>query len=117
MKEKISYSELARRVGDCVLNNSIMSELSADYEFELFNGEDTYCYKHEDKEECAKDDTNCDYESVEIYQTYIISQSSAEYLRRKTSEIVYYNEKLDIYLWGITHFGTGWDGVYTEIEQ
>lgn len=114
--EKVSYKELARRVGDCVMNNQIMSELNDDYEFELFNGEDTYCYKHETEEECKKDDNNCDYESVEVYQTYIITQSGAEYLQRNTSEIVYYNEKLDIYVWGITHFGTSWDGVFTSIK-
>ena len=114
--EKISYSELAKRVGDIVLNNEIMSQLAGEYEFELINGEDTYCYKHETKEECQKDDSNCDYESVDVYQTYIISRNSAEYLQRNTNEIVYYCEKLELYLWGITHFGTSWDGVFTNIR-
>jgi len=114
--ETISYSELARRVGDCVLNNQLQSELAGEYDFELFNGEDMYCYKHEDKEECAKDDSNCDYESIDVYQTYVITQSGAEYLQRNTEEIVYYCEKLELYLWGITHFGTSWSGVYTQIK-
>jgi hypothetical protein len=29
---------------------------------------------------------------------------------------VFYNEKLDIYVWGITHFGTAWDYVLTDIK-
>lgn len=115
--ERISYAELARRVGDTVLNNTIMSQTQTDgYYFDLENGADTYCYKHETEEECAKDDSNCDYESVEVYQTYIISGNSADYLERNTDEIIYYCDKLDIYLWGITHFGTGWDYVHTSVK-
>jgi hypothetical protein len=115
--ESISYSELARRVGDCILNNELQSELAGEYEFELFNGEDQYCYVHENKEECAKDDSNCDYESTDVYQTYIITESGAEYLQSVSNEIVYHCEKLNIYLWGITHFGTSWTGVYTKIKS
>jgi hypothetical protein len=114
--ERVSYSELARRVGDCVLNNNLQSELGDDYEFELVHGKEMYCYKHETEEKCAKDDTQCDYESIDVYQTYIISQGGAEYLMRRTNEIIYYCEKLDIYLWGITHFGTSWGGVFTSVE-
>ncbi len=114
--ETLSYSELARRVGDCILNNELQTQLGGDFEFELFNGEDTYCYKHETKEECQKDDSNCDYESTEVYQTYIITDSGAQYLQRNTNEIVYYCEKLDLYLWGITHFGTSWSIVFTSIK-
>lgn len=115
--EKVSYSELARRVGDCILNNELQSQLGGEYEFELFNGEDQYCYTHEDKEECVKDESPCEYESTEVYQTYIIDKSGADYLRRKTNEIVYYCKELDLYLWGITHFGTSWSGVFTEIKS
>lgn len=31
------------------------------------------------------------------------------------NEIVYYNETLDMYLWGVTHYGTSWDHVLTNI--
>lgn len=31
-------------------------------------------------------------------------------------EYVIYNEKLDIYVWAITHFGTSWDYVLTDIK-
>lgn len=115
--EKVSYSELARRVGDCILNNELQQKLAGEYEFELFNGEDMYCYKHETKEECEKNDSECDYESTDVYQTYIITQDGAEYLQRNTSEIVYYCEDLELYLWGITHFGTSWSGVFTSIKS
>ena len=115
-KEKISYDDLAKRVGDCILNNELQAQLGGEYEFELENGEVDYCYKHDTKEECEAQDDQCDYESVEVYQTYIIDAGGADYLKRKTNEIVYYCEKLELYLWGITHFGTSWTGVFTEID-
>lgn len=52
----------------------------------------------------------------EIFQYFIISNSGAEILKEWTSEIVFYNETLDMYVWGVTHCGTGWDYVLTDIE-
>jgi hypothetical protein len=114
--EEVSYQELARRVGDCVLNNEIHHSTGDNYEFELFNGEDCYCIKHESKKDCQSDSDNCEFESHEIYQEYIITESGAEYLQRNTNEIVFYCEALNMYLWGITHFGTSWSGVFTTIK-
>lgn len=53
---------------------------------------------------------------TEIYQYYIISESFAEMLQYWTNEIVFYIDVLNIYVWGVTHYGTGWDYVLTEIE-
>lgn len=116
--ERISYRELAERVGDCILNNDIQTELQGEYDFELINGEDFYCYKHETKAECdANEYQDCDHESIDVYQTYVISKDGADYLKEKTNEIVYYCEKLDLYLWGITHWGTSWSIVFTSIKK
>jgi hypothetical protein len=116
--EKISYLDLAKRVGDCILNNAVRHEAeSKDIEFDIYNGEYEYCIKHDTKEECEKDSDNCEFESYEIYQDYIISQSGAEYLAKYTDEIVFYCDELDLYIWGITHFGTGWSCVFTNIKQ
>lgn len=51
-----------------------------------------------------------------VYQYYIISGNGAEILRYWTDEIVYYSYKLDMYVWGVTHVGTSWDYVLTDIE-
>lgn len=51
----------------------------------------------------------------EIYQYYIISESGADILCELTNEFVFYNEELDMYVWGVAHFGTGWDYVLTNI--
>lgn len=51
----------------------------------------------------------------EIFQYYIISDEGAHILYELTNEIVFYNEELDMYIWGATHWGTGWDYVLTDI--
>ena len=52
----------------------------------------------------------------EIFQYYIISDNGAEILKDYTNEIVFYNEALDMYVWGVTHWGTSWDYVLTDIR-
>lgn len=51
----------------------------------------------------------------EIYQYYIVSDNGAEILK-EINEIVFYNETLDMYVWGVTHWGTSWDYVLTDIK-
>lgn len=52
---------------------------------------------------------------TEIYQYYIVSDNGAEILK-EINEIVYYNETLDMYVWGVTHYGTAWSYVLTDIK-
>ena len=61
----------------------------------------------------------CDENGVEqykkdIYQWYLIDDSTAERLKRSTNELIFYSEKLDVYVLGVTHYGTAWDYVGTE---
>lgn len=51
----------------------------------------------------------------EIFQYYIISDDGAKILQEYTSEIVFYNDLLDMYVWGVCHCGTAWDYVLTDI--
>lgn len=51
----------------------------------------------------------------EVFQYYIISDSGANLLEHWTNEIVWHNEELDMYVWGVTHWGTSWDYVLTDI--
>lgn len=91
----LDYETLAKIVGDCILNNEILGSTDTD-DWEIVNGDWTI--------------------ENEIYQFYIISDKGADFLIDHTDETVFYNEKLDLYLWGITHFGTAWDYVLTDIE-
>ena len=47
-------------------------------------------------------------EYTEIYQYYIIDSGTAERLKEHTDEIIFYIEKLDLYVLGVTHWGTSW---------
>lgn len=51
----------------------------------------------------------------DIFQYYIVSDNGAEILK-KINEIVFYNEELDMYVWGVTHYGTSWSYVLTNIK-
>ena len=95
----LDYRALAHIVGDCVLNNNI-------YEYAGYENWELAC----------GDEEGAEGEYLDIYQYYIITYSGYKFLERYTDEIVYYNEELDMYLWGITHFGTSWDYVLTDIS-
>lgn len=51
----------------------------------------------------------------EIFQWYIVSESGAVILQ-ECNEIVYYNSEMDLYFWGVTHYGTNWSYVLTNIK-
>ena len=51
----------------------------------------------------------------EVFQWFIVDDWGARLLQ-DINEIVYYNEELDMYLWGVTHYGTSWDYVLTNIK-
>lgn len=59
---------------------------------------------------------NEDYWEAEIFQTYLIDAQGAEILQYWTDEFVWYNANLGLYAWGVTHYGTAWDYVLTDIE-
>lgn len=92
------------RAFDHVLNNSIF-ELGQGigYGWELVNGLD---FDYEEEEII---------EEPEVFQWYIVSGSGAQIIQDYTNEILYYHDELDIYLWGVMHWGTGWDYVLTDI--
>lgn len=51
----------------------------------------------------------------EIMQYFIISENGANILEELTDEIVMYYPPCDMYIWGVTHWGTSWDYVLTNI--
>jgi len=44
-------------------------------------------------------------EPDEIFQYYVISGNGAEILQEFTNDPVYYIDMLDMYIWGVTHWG------------
>ena len=96
----LDYRTLAEMVGDMVLCNSIIEGTGYD-DWEVENGTDY-------------DEETDSY--AEVYQTYIITAKGAEVLDDLTDELVYYNANLDLTVWGIQHWGTGWDYVLTDVK-
>lgn len=94
----LDYHTLSKIVGDCILNNSIVPYIGF-YEWEVVNG----CEENEEG-------------YYEVYQYYIISETGAVLLKEFTDELVYYHGELDMYVWGVTHFGTSWDYVLTDVK-
>ncbi len=116
----ITYSTLADYVGNLVLCNNMNDRLYNTLDLESGETEE---YFNEDGDEISKeeyerlenDGKECSCEPIEIYQYYIIGYSGANFLKQFTDEIVFYDNELDIYVWGITHCGTSWDYVFTDI--
>lgn len=50
----------------------------------------------------------------EIFQWYIIDDNTAARLKEHTDELIFYIESLDIYVLGVTHWGTAWSHVGTD---
>ena len=95
--EKTTYREMIDFCCDnLVMNNYIIQELSAKgFYFDIENGTD-----YDEEEDCYYD----------VYQYFIIDSGDAERLKEYTNELVYYCEDLDLYILGVCHFGTPWNG-------
>lgn len=92
----VDYRTLAQSFNH-VLNNNIINNVC---DWELVCG-------------CEFEDGSEDFK--EIFQYYIVDENGADILINETNEIVFYNESLDMYVWGVTHYGTAWDNVLTNI--
>ena len=93
---RLDYATFAKAF-DAVLNNSIF-----DAGWNIGNGWESVNYSDDEEER-------------EIFQWFIVSDAGAQIIQDYTDEILYYHEELDIYLWGVTHWGTNWDYVLMDI--
>lgn len=91
-KGYLDYKALAEIIGNCILNNTVRAATMEDWE--MIHGE---------------------FDEM-VMSDYIISEYGYDFLREHTDEYVFYNEKLDLYVWGVTHYGTSWDYVLTDIK-
>lgn len=81
--------------------------------FENIANGDFITYYDENGDECDEDNA-VDQSENDIFQWYLIDDGTADRLIRATDELIFYSEKLDIYVLGVTHFGTAWDHVGAE---
>lgn len=111
---KISFKRLINKLfSDMILCNDITK---------LFYSEIGGKYTEPEIEIGTDYDEETD-EQIDVYQYFIVDFSNWTYeLMTKYSEqfgkefILYYIEELGLYILGVTHFGTGWDYVLTDIE-
>lgn len=121
---RVDYRALSQAF-DMVLATGIMQKTYAIGEWEVVNGSEGYYYDsdtdiyydfYDDVLMAGLDPDELSFNGNEYYQEYIISELGAEILKEWTNETVWYNDELDIYVWGVTHYGTSWDYVLTDIE-
>ena len=67
----------------------------------------------EQLEELEEEEENSRY--PEIYQYFIVDDTGADILK-DADEYLWYNSDLDLYVWGVDHWGTSWDYVLTNIK-
>ena len=89
---RCNYSQIFYPNSQMILCNAIPEQFPDMWEY-LENGSD---YDEETEE------------YSEIYQYYFIDDSTAQHLKEHTDEIIYYIEPLDVYVLGVTHWGTSW---------
>ena len=77
----------------------------------------------EDSEEFTEiqeriEELECEQEEpgTDIYQYFIVSNNGAKLIEEYTNDPLFYNEELDMYVWGVTHCGTSWSYVLTGIK-
>lgn len=104
-KGYVDYGTLAKSF-QCVLNNDIIAKT-----------EGVIGYWEQISDWGGNDDyINDDGDYVpEVFQCYIVDDNGATILQ-EVGEIVYYNDELDMYVWGVTHCGTHWNYVLTNIK-
>lgn len=116
----ITYGTLAEYVGDMILCNNMQDrlyntmELYSGTEYNYFNNDYQEITK-EEYEEKEENNEEVHEELKDVYQYYIIGDSAVSWLSNNSDEIIYYDNELDLYVWGIQHCGTSWDYVFTDI--
>ena len=106
--------ETMEQVGGFIDNSEEIEEL----EKQIYEGEESGSISQEeidDIQEKIDELQNEQDEIPEVYQWYIVSDNAKSILE-DAEQIVYYDDELDIYVWGVTHFGTSWDYVLTSIK-
>ena len=119
----VDYGTLSRAF-DAVLNNEVMEKTIEIGYWEIENGSVFYyensrgdTISETDYYDLSPEDQEDYFEHYnEVFQYYIIDENGARILEELTNEIVWYNEVLNMYMWGVTHYGTSWDYVLTDIK-
>ena len=75
-----------------------------------------------DEDEERRDEIEREMETLqephydEVFQYFIIDGNGVDILKHWTDELVWYNYEMNLYVWAVTHYGTSWDYVLTDIR-
>ena len=130
----LDYATFAKSF-DAVMNNSIMENTFQIGYWEQENGIIDNSEEIEELEKQLEDlgEGSEKYEDIQeqieeleeeqeqsynqdIFQYFIVSDQGAEMIKQYTEDPLFYNETLDMYVWGITHYGTAWSYVLTDVN-
>ena len=106
--------ETMEQVGGFIDNSEEIEEL----EKQIYEGEESGSISQEEIDDIQDkiDELQNEQDEIpEVYQWYIVSDNAKSILE-DAEQIVYYDDELDIYVWGVTHFGTSWNYVLTSIK-
>lgn len=101
--EKTDAADEAEEAGDAAEAEKLRAE-AAELEAEA------------DKKDEEADDLEAEQDPPEIFQYFIVDDAGAEIIQEWTDDPLFYCEALDLYVWGVTHWGTSWDYVLTDIR-
>lgn len=88
-------------------------DLRAHAEEKRKNAEDYRAEAEKNRDEADDLETQ---EAPEIFQFFIVDDAGAEIIQEWTDDPLFYCSALDMYIWGVTHLGTSWDYVLTDIR-
>lgn len=108
------YNEIFDDISSLLLCNNI--EEVDEYLYDNIESGKICTYYDENGEETENEEDAEETIYADIYQYYLIDDSTADFLMRMTDEIIFYSAKLDLYILGVTHFGTSWDYVEMEVK-
>lgn len=97
----LDYATLAKAF-NAVLVNDITKLFYADINGQCCEAEQINGYREDDN-------------APEIFQFYIVSEQGADIIQEYTDDPLFYIDYLGVYVWGVTHFGTSWDYVLTDV--
>ncbi|WP_407453549.1 hypothetical protein [Methanobrevibacter sp.] len=114
----ISYRKLIKRyISNLVLCNNIAQDECFNENFyeELSN---MFTRLDEATQEEYNNDPFDYYEGLEVFQYYITdcNDYEVEALRELNNELIVYNDSLDCYILCVTHYGTSWDYVMSNVQ-
>ena len=98
-------------INNLIENNYIINEL-----YTIFNYDFNFSIS-ENSESLEDYINNHIHELNEVYQYFIISSFDVDKWKKYTDYPIFYNENLETYLIGITHFGMSWDYFFTKATE